>query len=268
MTARLNFHEMAKRDPAIAALMGAIPGYDFGYSQPSEPALPPYWGPPAPQYGAQFGDEYGWGDDEYGDEYGWGFGLGSAFDPSMNIGFGAGPARAPARPPGPRRPPMPRGMGPTARPPLDPTGTLVRTMLLDPNRNSTVKVERYSFAFSPTAALVLGTASSISTFTQQPSASIKGQRVLMNAPQEGFVFVSTLQIANVNVFVGGTEDAFNYNPRAVGVMLDLPRLDPQNRATSAGAYSGSLPPGFTAASAFTFIITLQGPAVLAGGYGQ
>lgn len=150
----------------------------------------------------------------------------------------------------------------------NPTSTAARTMLLDPNRDSTVKVQRYSFSFSPAANLVLGTASNIPTFTQQPSTSIKGQRVLMNSPIAGFVLVSTLQIANVNVLVGGTEDAFNYSAGAFGVMLDLPRLDPQNRATAAGAYTGVLPAGFTAGNSFQFIITLQGPATLAGGYGQ
>jgi len=141
-------------------------------------------------------------------------------------------------------------------------------MLLDPNRDSTVKVTRYSFSFSPTAALVLGTPSSLGTFTQQPSTSVKGQRVITNAPIPGFVTLTTLQIANVNVFVGTAVDAFTYNAGAQGVMLDLPRLDPQNRATAAGTYSGALPAGFTAGTAFQFIITLQGPSTLAGGYGQ
>src|SRR3989304_147707 len=93
-------------------------------------------------------------------------------------------------------------------------------------------------------------------------------RIIMNAPLPGFVLIASLQVANVNVFVGGVEDAFNYSPLAVGVMLDLPRLDPQNRATAAGAYTGVLPPGYTAGNAFQFVITLQGPATLAGGYGQ
>jgi len=226
-----------------------------------------------------FGDDYGYGDDDYGygdDDYGYGddygFGLMSSFDPSMNMGlpgYGYGAAPAIVRPrPGPRRP-GPGRPGPR-RPPMHPAiaSTAARTLLLDPNRHSTVKVERYSFSFSPAANLVLGTASAIPTFTQNPSTSIKGQRIIMNAPLPGFVLIASLQVANVNVFVGGVEDAFNYSPLAVGVMLDLPRLDPQNRATAAGAYTGVLPPGYTAGNAFQFVITLQGPATLAGGYGQ
>ena len=150
----------------------------------------------------------------------------------------------------------------------NPSSTMSRTLLLDPNRDSIVKVERYSFSFSPSSNLVLGTASNIVPFTQQPSTSIKGQRVIMNAPVPGFVLISSLQVANVNVLVGGTEDAYTYSAGAQGVVLDLPRLDPQNRATSAGAYTGVLPSGYTQGNSFQFIITLQGPSTLAGGYGQ
>lgn len=262
--------DLLMREPALACLMGALPmGENFGFGSPEE----------YPQYG--FGDDYG---------YGWGFGLGSPYDPSMNIGlpgygmaWGAvptGPAAPPVGIPGPG--PRP---GPVAHPSHpahpahaveaakrwdmgNPSSTAARTVLLDPNRDSLIKVERYSFSFSPTANLVLGTASAIPTFTQQPSTSIKGQRIIMNAPVPGFVTISSLQIANVNVLVGGVEDAFTYSAGAMGVMLDLPRLDPQNRATAAGNYTGVLPPGYTAGAPFQFIITLQGPSTMAGGYGQ
>jgi len=254
MNAPLNFAEMAQRDPAMAALLGAIPGYDFGYSEPG-----PAYHAPVPHVG--FGDEYGYAGDEYG------FGLGSAFDPSMNVGYDAGFGLAHSGVRAPVRRPMPRAMHPIGMGP-NPTSTAARTMLLDPNRNSTVKVERYSFSWSPTSNLTLATAVSLGTFTQQPSASIKGQRLLMNAPAYGFVTIDTLQIANVNVLVGGTEDAFTYSAAAAGVMLDLPRLDPQNRATASGAYTGLLPVGYTSGASFKFIVSLQGPAVLAGGYGQ
>jgi hypothetical protein len=237
------------------------------------------------------GEEFGYGQDvAFGYDYSYGWGLQSAYDPSINIGlpgmgmaWGAvptGPAGAPVGVPG-----MPIGRGPVAHPSnpahpahaheaakrwemQNPSSTAARTVLLDPNRDSLIKVERYSFSFSPAANLVLGTASAIPTFTQQPSTSIKGQRIIMNAPVPGFVQISTLQIANVNVLVGGVEDAFTYSAGAMGVMLDLPRLDPQNRATAAGNYTGVLPPGYTGGAAYTFIITLQGPSTMAGGYGQ
>lgn len=266
----MNAQQLVMREPALAMLMGAVPqGDNFG-----------------------FGDDYGYG----AENFAYGFGLQSSVDASANMGlpgfgyvppgmltgygddygFGAHHRRRhamahPAHPAAhPAHPAHPKHQQQAALhwALQNPSSTAARTMLLDPNRDSTVKVERYSFSFSPTTNLVLGTASNIPTFTQNPSTSIKGQRVVMNAPSAGFVLVSTLQVANVNVFVGGTEDAFTYSAGAQGVMLDLPRLDPQNRATSAGAYTGVLPPGFTAGNTYQFIITLQGPSTMAGGYGQ
>jgi hypothetical protein len=253
--------QLVMREPALAMLMGALPqGNNFG-----------------------FGDDYA---------AAYGFGLQSSVDPSANMGlpgfgYGAPPqygygfgahahphalahAHHPAHPAHPGHPHHAHHAAHAAHAMQlqNPASTASRTMLLDPNRDSTVKVERYSFSFSPTTNLVLGTASNIPTFTQNPSTSIKGQRVVMNAPSPGFILVSTLQVANVNVFVGGTEDAYTYSAGAFGVMLDLPRLDPQNRATSAGAYTGVLPSGFTAGNSYQFIITLQGPSTMAGGYGQ
>jgi len=266
-------------------LMGAVPmGQDFGFGDDMRAMSDP-------------GFAAAWGTDDYGAGYGVGFGIASAYDPSLNIGmpgmgFGGIPV-PPAAPP----PYWGYGWGAGAAPavpppqiaahPASPTGqvqakevakrwelgnphsTASRTALLDPNRDSSVKVERYSFSFSPAAPIVLGGGApvAIPTFTQQPSTSIKGQRLLMNAPVPGFIQISTLQIANVNVLVGAAEDAFTYSPLAMGVMLDLPRLDPQNRATAAGTYSGMLPLGYTAGFSFTFVITLLGPATLAGGYG-
>lgn len=226
----VNIREMVRRDPGLAALMGAISGASFG-------GVPSYGAPPQAPRGPQFGDDMGWG-----------FGAGHAHHaPAHHAAHAAHP---------------PQGH------PAHSHSTENRTLLLDPNRNSTVKIERYSFSFSPTTALVLGTSSNQGTYTQQPSASIKGERIVMNAPQENFVFIQSLQIANVNVIIGGQEDANTYSGRSQGVYLSLPRLDPQNRATAASSYTGGLPPGFAGGASYIFVVTMQGPATLAGGYGQ
>ena len=267
------------REPALAMLMGAMPmGNDFGFGYG--------FGGGASDAMQDPGFAAAWGED-----YGCGFGIASAYDPSLNIGmpgmgFGGIPLPPAAPPPywgwgagaaAPAMPPQVAAQPAVAQKEVakrwelsNPHSTASRTALLDPNRDSSVKVERYSFSWSPAAPLVLGGGApvAIPTFTQQPSTSIKGQRLLMNAPVAGFVQISTLQIANVNVLVGAAEDAFTYSSLAMGVMLDLPRLDPQNRATAAGTYSGMLPLGYTAGFNFIFVITLQGPATLAGGYGQ
>ena len=259
--------DLRMREPALAMLMGAVPegqvgfgdDYGFGYGgyhpgslHPYEPYRHHHWpyaeylAPPPPP--PQLYDDY---------DYGYGFGA---------------PPEGPAIPPPAVHPGVHHGHhGHHGHHPhywMNPASTGARTLLLDPNRDSIVKVERYSFSFSPSPNLILGAASNIMPFTQQPSTSIKGQRVIMNAPVPGFVLISSLQVANVNVLVGGTEDAFTYSAGAMGVVLDLPRLDPQNRATAAGAYTGVLPPGYTQGATYQFVITLQGPSTLAGGYGQ
>jgi hypothetical protein len=253
----MNMNQLVARDPALAALLGSIPGHDFGYSRPAPMQMqgfrPPMPMMPAPgRFGVGFGDDYGYGfgqpDYGFGAPGQWGFGA-----PKPHA-----MAHHPQHPHHPAHHPVAHFASSTAG----------RTLLLDPNRDSTVKVERYSFSLSPAASLVLGTASSMGSFTANPSTSIKGQRVVTNAPAPGFVTLDALQIANVNVFVGTTEDAYTYNATAQNVVLDLPRLDPQNRATASGDYTGMLPAGFSANAAFKFIITLQGPATLAGGYGQ
>jgi len=265
--------ELLMREPAMAMLMGALPqgeNFGFGYGhrggghryhphyhqqQRQQPPPPP---PPSSQ------------DDDSEDGYGYGFGYAHPATyqhPATYHGVSHQAGIAHYGQHGQHNAQHHHHMARHWEM-QNPSSTMSRTLLLDPNRDSIVKVERYSFSFSPSTNLVLGTASNITPFTQQPSTSIKGQRVIMNAPVPGFVLVSSLQVANVNVLVGGTEDAFTYSAGAQGVMLDLPRLDPQNRATSAGAYTGVLPPGYTSGNSFQFIITLQGPSTLAGGYGQ
>jgi hypothetical protein len=250
----MNMNQLVARDPALGALLGAIPGHDFGYSRPMMAAVPLAALaalPPPSRFGVGFGDDYGFGAPAINQ---WGFGAPHPHAMAHHAQHPQHPAAHPAHPGHMQH--------------HSPHSTYGRTLLLDPNRESTVKVERYSFSFSPSSALALGTGSALGTFTANPSTSIKGQRVVTNAPAEGFVTLDSLQIANVNVFVGTTEDAYTYSAKAQNVVLDLPRLDPQNRATASGDYSGMLPVGFSAGMSFKFVVTLQGPSTLAGGYGQ
>ena len=67
----------------------------------------------------------------------------------------------------------------------------------------------------------------------------------------------------LNPAVGaGQEDAFNYNANGVGQSLDMPTLNPANRATVLGNYTGFVPPGFIAATVVPFSVTFKGPATL------
>jgi hypothetical protein len=244
---RPSAHSLAMRDPALAAVMGALPGTDFGrdprsYGRGPMPRQMPMARPMprrAPRPAADFG--YGFGYD-YGAE-------------------GGAPAAAPmARG---HHPEMVRAwhhhhqlMGHTA----------ARAALLDPNENSLLKIERYSFSLTNSFTLG-GTGTPLVDMTLQPNTKIRPQRVVMNAPSPNFVLLSGLQVANVNAFVGDLEDAFTYSALAQGVALDLPTLEPANRLTVSGNYTGFIPPGFATGFPFTFIATVQGPSTIAGGGG-
>jgi len=120
--------------------------------------------------------------------------------------------------------------------------TARRASLIDPNANAHLKIERYSFSMSPQKNFSLGTPMEFDC-TLQPNTRIRAQRIICNAPAPNFVILNSIQVANVNILVGTSEDAYSYNANGNGVMLDLPTLDPANRATVSGSYTGLvLPP--------------------------
>jgi len=213
---RPNSKVLALRDPAAAALVGAINGADFG-------------------------------SDEYGDDYGYDFGDDYAFaaDPS------------PVAIAKPVAPPAHVAAQLWAAHKKKTAHTESRQRLIEPNKGSAVKIERYSFAINQT--LTLGTAVALN-MSGQPDTNIRPQRVTMNAPSPGFATVAEIKVANVSVTVGGTSDAWDYNSLGVGQSLDMPTLTPANRATVLGNYSGFVPPGFVGGSAYTFCCSFKGPA--------
>jgi hypothetical protein len=137
--------------------------------------------------------------------------------------------------------------------------TEVRERLLEPNKGSTTKVERYDFSLNQT--LTIGTPVVVD-MSLQPSVTLRPQRLICNAPAPGFVSFLTIQVANVAVTVGNATDAYSYSAVAVGSHLDCPTLSPANRATLAGTYSGYSPVGYAPASLFLFVSTFQGPATI------
>lgn len=206
-----NSKELAMRDPALAALMGAHEGADFG---------------------GEF-------DDDYGFEFGYEFGA------------DGGAPMAPAQPP----PQVAAQLW--AKHLQDSSNTQRRSRLLEPNKGSQVKVERYAFYLNQT--LTLGTAVALDC-SNQPDTNIRPQRISMNAPAPGFCTVSNIKVANVSVLVGGTADAFEFNANGVGQSLDMPTLSPANRATVTGNYTGFVPTGYAGASSYLFSVGLKGPA--------
>jgi hypothetical protein len=137
-----------------------------------------------------------------------------------------------------------------------------RLAMLDPNEGCSVKIARYSFSLNQ--QLVVGTSTGINA-TLQPDTKIRPQRVIMNVTVPGFILITTIKVANVSVLVGASEDAFTYSSLSVGVHLDMPTLDPSNRATVTGTYGGLVAAPYTVGYALTFVTTFQGPATVTAG---
>lgn len=206
--------QLAMRDPALAALMGAHMGSDFG---------------------GDFGDFAGDDDDSYGYEFGYEFGAEAAGEV----------------------PPPAVAAQLWAKHKQDMMKTKQRVALIEPNKGSSAKIQRYTFNLN--AAVTLGTASTFSA-TNQPDTSIRPQRITCNSPSPGFAQLSEIKVANVSVIVGGTSDAWQFNANGVGQSLDLPTLQPANRASFSGVYSGFTPPGFVGGTSYPLTLTLTGPA--------
>lgn len=243
------------RDPAMAALMGGISGDSFGN---------------------EFGDDYGDDDDddyddddediddiaaemaaEFGDE------VGAAVKRSFISKVTSKAKKIPARVK--RSHAIQRSSADAAamralkKLQAQQRITSSRVRILEPNKGSNIKVERYSFTISQ--AITLGTAVAFTTLNGQPDTTVRPQRVSMNAPCPMFAFIQEIKVANVSVSVGaGLEDAFDYSAQAVGQNLDMPTLSPANRATVLGQYSGLVPPGYVGGTVTNFCVSFKGPA--------
>jgi hypothetical protein len=245
------------RDPAMAALMGGISGDSFGA-----------------EFGDDYGDDYDDDDDydeddevaddvaaemaaEFGDD------VGAAVRKSFasRVKTVAGRVKkfsAPAR----RQTAITTNsaaMRALRKLQAQTRLTNSRIRILEPNKGSSIKVERYSFTISQ--AITLGVAVAFTTLNGQPDTTVRPQRVTMNAPCPMFAFIQEIKVANVSVSVGaGLEDAFDYSAQGVGQNLDMPTLSPANRATILGQYTGLVPPGYVGGTPTNFCASFKGPA--------
>lgn len=222
---RPSSRDLAMRDPALASLLGIVPGADFGID---------------------FGSDYGF---EFGDDSGLAAAGAMQIHPAAQAA-----ALSQAQPPS-----QAAAVAAWRQMAVQNAHTTQRSLMIEPNKHSTVKVERYTFSINQ--ALVLGTPGALK-LTGNPDTNIRPQRVTANAPAPGFATFDELKVANVSVTVGGTVDAYQFNANAVGSHLDLPTLTPANRATALGAYSGFVPPGFVGGSVYLFAVSFTGPATI------
>ena len=132
-----------------------------------------------------------------------------------------------------------------------------REALLYPNADSSAKIQKYVFAVN--ATVVNQTGSPIFA-SQNPQTQIRPQRVTCNAPAEGWGSITQIQLANVNVVVGGTVDMFDFSARAMDAQMDLPTLSPANAVQVTGRYSGFLATSYVAGADFLWALSLKGPS--------
>lgn len=144
----------------------------------------------------------------------------------------------------------------------DKVATRQRERLLEPNRGSDVKVQRYAFGVSQSLTLSTPIALNLSG---QPETNFRPQRITCNAPLPAFCRIDSVKVANVGVIVGGAVDAFDFTADGSDQSLDVPTLSPANRVSVTGQYSGLLPSGgYLTATAFLFITSFKGPSTMAG----
>lgn len=135
--------------------------------------------------------------------------------------------------------------------------TRKREALLEPNKGSRAKIQRYTFGVSQD--LTLGTTATLA-MSDNPETHIRPQRVTSNSPCPAFCTLSAIKVANVGVIVGGVIDAFDVAAVAVDAALDVPTLSPANKVNVAGTYSGLLPTGYVNGATFKKTISFKGPA--------
>lgn len=224
---RPNSRQLALRDTALAAQLGILAhnGSNFGS-----------------EFSGEFASDFG--DDEFGEE--------ADFAGDDDGYMGADPAPI-------AKPTAQQALAAYRNQAMAKRTQAGRMRLLQPNKGSPVKVERYTFTID--TPLTIGGGAVAINMNGQPDTQIRPQVLSINAPSVMFAILTEIKVANVSVSVGpGGEDAFNYSPLAPMRNLDMPTLTPANRATIRGTYTNYVPPGFAVGMGVTFSASFKGPA--------
>jgi hypothetical protein len=145
--------------------------------------------------------------------------------------------------------------------------TRKRVLLLEPNRDSKIPIGRYTMAIEAAQAIPasphVGPPTVALTGIQAPDCNFRPQRFTTNVPAPGFVVISMAKVANVNIVVGGSIDAWQWNANARDSQLDVPMLTPANSASFTALYTGLVYSPFTD-HASSFVMGISGPASISG----
>jgi len=245
-----NANELVMRDPAAAALYG-ISGADFGFEPELLAGNAEFGSDFDMDFDPDFDADFDADSDDFGTEFGGGIAFGA--DPAP-----AAAAHAMAQRSAAHHASTPAGRAIIAHHMKQKMHRDSRAMLLEPNKHSDLKVERYTFSVSVTIT-ALGTAGAL-TGTNSPDVNFRPQRVTTNVVSPGMVTISDARVANVSFVVGGLIDAWQWNANAVDSHLDVPTLTPANRATFSGSYTGLVPSPLSGTGSYPFILSFSGPA--------
>jgi hypothetical protein len=138
-----------------------------------------------------------------------------------------------------------------------------RLELLDPNMGLSTKIERYTFAVNQAEPLTLLTMSPV-ILAGQPATSIRPQRLVVNSPCPAFVYYTDIKVANLAISIGAQGDSWEFNANAQNSMLDAPTLTPALTFAFIGNYVGLAPAPYSAPDDYTLTAALQGPSTIAG----
>lgn len=229
-------NDLVLRDTATAALIGSLPGQASA------------------NFGNDFGDEFG-GDEFGGDEFG-----GDDFGADA-LEFGAEAIKS----------------VPQAQALVKKAASAVRSAnaakkkvesragLLNPNRGSTLKVERYLMSLSNTGTAPTWGAASTQNFGDTPKVTFRPKRLISNVAWPGLFIVSNITVTNIEANVGnGGIDASWFGSNAFDTALDLPAINPSQRLTVVGAWGTYVPPSYVPAASFPLALGAIGPAKMAG----
>lgn len=111
--------------------------------------------------------------------------------------------------------------------------TEARRAILEPNRNSDVKVERYSMGLSKEIAL--GSPFNFELLAS-PDVTFRPQEISMNAPAPSMFMIQGIQVSAVGCIIGNAEDAYNWKRR----VIDYPTMTPANRIIICVQYTGRM----------------------------
>jgi hypothetical protein len=131
--------------------------------------------------------------------------------------------------------------------------TRERVSKLDPNQNSAVKTETYSWGLSQT--IVLGTPCDIE-IVGQPDTTLRIESWKSNVPAPGAVIVRHIMTANVGCLWGEAADAFGEH------QANWPTLEPCNSLRVYGKYTGHVPMGYVKGESFNLTFEFSGTATI------